>query len=257
MGPRPPDRRGHPPRAAMEPGLGDREWRDRGPERGVVGGPQWSPVLETGNGAVFEAERNGVGLPQWSPVLETGNGPHPCRSRAASTRRRNGARSWRPGMGPAGRCSEGWPRCRNGARSWRPGMAVSALRPRGARQRAAMEPGLGDREWWDTAGLRHRAGQAAMEPGLGDREWRYDPTDLHGDSTEPQWSPVLETGNAAARSATRARRPASRRNGARSWRPGMAARPARLDGPGAWCRNGARSWRPGMASAAPSSPATV
>ena len=36
---------------------------------------------------------------------------------------------------------------------------------------AAMEPGLGDREWRDTPLPRPVRIRAAMEPGLGDREW--------------------------------------------------------------------------------------
>ena len=40
---------------------------------------------------------------------------------------------------------------------------------------AAMEPGLGDREWQPAHGVRLPDALAAMEPGLGDREWVYRP----------------------------------------------------------------------------------
>ncbi len=37
--------------------------------------PQWSPVLETGNGGWSGPGYHWmVDMPQWSPVLETGNG---------------------------------------------------------------------------------------------------------------------------------------------------------------------------------------
>ena len=87
---------------------------------------------------------------------------------------------------------------------------------------AAMEPGLGDREWGVEALATGPALRlAAMEPGLGDREWRgswgkgfrarscrngarsWRPGMAGGPSsparpdTMPQWSPVLETGNGA------------------------------------------------------------
>ena len=64
--------------------------------------------------------------------------------------------------------------CRNGARSWRPGMAQALATPARPRTRAAMEPGLGDREWVETSG-------ATIEQ-----------------ARRPQWSPVLETGNGSA-----------------------------------------------------------
>ena len=147
-----PERLGGPPgrRAAMEPGLGDREWATptaspgsstlrpqwspvletgNGKEYGIPPvstqiGPQWSPVLETGNGFATLEFTYVIYVPQWSPVLETGNGEA----------ERNGA-GLKPGVG------------RNGARSWRPGMGGRVpghLRGYGD---AAMEPGLGDREW--------------------------------------------------------------------------------------------------------------
>ena len=182
--------------------------------------------------------------PQWSPVLETGNGTAPSSSAYSGGPGRNGARSWRPGMAPHPPDRMGTVRGRNGARSWRPGMGAPPHRhpavdpqpqwspvletgngalPRGGQPRsgvAAMEPGLGDREW-----PRHRVNripqhQAAMEPGLGDREWtrtHSPPSVVFG---VPQWSPVLETGNGGRRSGTSD--PAEvGRNGARSWRPGM------------------------------------
>ena len=62
--------------AAMEPGLGDREWSVRKP--GVLDQykPQWSPVLETGNGAYHDAfiapyedaaMEPGLGDREWHP----------------------------------------------------------------------------------------------------------------------------------------------------------------------------------------------
>ena len=87
--------------AAMEPGLGDREWvvpeTDR---RRSVSPPQWSPVLETGNGPGSQLTTASLGaVPQWSPVLETGNGGSGEILSPALVASRNGARSWRPGMG--------------------------------------------------------------------------------------------------------------------------------------------------------------
>ena len=106
----------------MEPGLGDREW-----------------ILCHHSHDVHQE-------PQWSPVLETGNGP-----------------SHGGGWGPP-------TRCRNGARSWRPGMDRVVSVPAAGRVGAAMEPGLGDREWQRPSHL---------------------PLSIYA----PQWSPVLETGN--------------------------------------------------------------
>ena len=40
----------------------------------VTDKPQWSPVLETGNGNAQEINESDISWPQWSPVLETGNG---------------------------------------------------------------------------------------------------------------------------------------------------------------------------------------
>ena len=97
----------HSREAAMEPGLGDREWvvpeTDR---RRSVSPPQWSPVLETGNGPGSQLTTASLGaVPQWSPVLETGNGGSGEILSPALVASRNGARSWRPGMGR--RCGSG------------------------------------------------------------------------------------------------------------------------------------------------------
>ncbi len=231
--------------AAMEPGLGDREWGDPHLHTHVAIRPQWSPVLETGNGPPGPgSSAQGAELPQWSPVLETGNGP-PAPAATGSQVRRNGARSWRPGMD------------------------LPHQPPRVPRY-AAMEPGLGDREWcailafdrgsngsppqWspvlETGNGRPRSGARSpprqpqwspvLETGNGaGYHWMIDMDGVMpqwspvletgnggcgrtplGTAVRPQWSPVLETGNGLSLRPTAAGR-SRRRNGARSWRPGM------------------------------------
>ncbi len=118
-------------RAAMEPGLGDREWSASAPSPEPGPRPQWSPVLETGNGILSDSAVRRGGEPQWSPVLETGNGPPRPQAPGAPPSGRNGARSWRPGMARSTEFRLFLRRSgRNGARSWRPGMDLqpSSLR---------------------------------------------------------------------------------------------------------------------------------
>ncbi len=278
----------------MEPGLGDREWAaDAAQGIGRRAEPQWSPVLETGNGCDPENDPPQERVPQWSPVLETGNGSIRRNALTAALVKPQ----WSPVLETGnGRChwltGRSRRRRRNGARSWRPGMAASAdhivptvvapqwspvletgnghrplpVRPRD--RQAAMEPGLGDREWYRTIILRvqRRSGpqwSPVLETGNGSASSRPD-----GHGTRPQWSPVLETGNGSTPSPPPSGGPSAAmepglgdrewrptqggpaqkwgsRNGARSWRPGMAPTPGQPHTT-ASSRNGARSWRPGM-----------
>ena len=98
--------------------------------------------------AAVEAKALAMGLkPQWSPVLETGNGLHDLAL----------------GGDPAGAAMEPG----LGDREWRLERTGLPLDGR----HAAMEPGLGDREWESYPYLPDTLASAAMEPGLGDREW--------------------------------------------------------------------------------------
>ena len=182
--------------AAMEPGLGDREWLD-GPEPADhVREPQWSPVLETGNGP----DGHPVNQPRQGAAMEPGLGD----------------REW-----PTTAAAPSQTTSRNGARSWRPGMAVPGP-PAATRHEAAMEPGLGDREWicpmTGTTFCPMPQWSPVLETG-------------NGATSPPAW-----TAPAACRNGARSWRPGmgrtsggttpmplSGRNGARSWRPGMAA----------------------------------
>ena len=73
-------------------------------------------------------------------------------------------------------------------------MAVGWGHDRHRRKKAAMEPGLGDREWGGERRDATRRAGAAMEPGLGDREWEDIAWSIF-EARRPQWSPILETGN--------------------------------------------------------------
>ena len=60
--------------ASMEPGHEDREYAcsdQTAPARD--GGPQWSPVMKTGNTWSWVAAAMDTLAPQWSPVMKTGN----------------------------------------------------------------------------------------------------------------------------------------------------------------------------------------
>ena len=57
----------------MEPGHEDREYLGGGTITTDTDGPQWSPVMKTGNtwlSAIYYFVRH---MPQWSPVMKTGN----------------------------------------------------------------------------------------------------------------------------------------------------------------------------------------
>src|SRR5579875_3414701 len=60
--------------------------------------------------------------------------------------------------------------CRNGARPQRPGKRAPCGAHHRRARRAAMKPGLRDRENAEPARQRPAGGGAAMEPGLRDRE---------------------------------------------------------------------------------------
>ena len=60
--------------ASMEPGHEDREYVERILDRDIgANGPQWSPVMKTGNTPLEQADVGGDRVPQWSPVMKTGN----------------------------------------------------------------------------------------------------------------------------------------------------------------------------------------
>ena len=188
--------------AAMEPGLGDREWHPSRSQRSSSHlAPQWSPVLETGNGARGQMRLSASARPQWSPVLETGNGAMASVYAIADMH----VPQWSPvletGNGRSGRAARASPVLRP---QWSPvletGNGVDLPGAPVLVQDAAMEPGLGDREWYLREVLDALETAAAMEPGLGDREWWTAKT------TAVKWQ--------------------KSRNGARSWRPGMARRRA-------------------------------
>ena len=79
--------------ASMEPGHEDREyvvWGDGDADAGD--GPQWSPVMKTGNTAPVLRDLHRRHAPQWSPVMKTGNTG--CwQPSASSSPGLNGARS--------------------------------------------------------------------------------------------------------------------------------------------------------------------
>ncbi len=62
-------------------------------------------------------------------------------------------------------------------------------------RRAAMEPGLRDREYRHLQEHQEHQEQAAMEPGLRDREYQHAALCGLLAADVLQWSPVLETGN--------------------------------------------------------------
>ncbi len=256
-------------RAAMEPGLEDRE---QSPSRAITGSRT-------------------TGGPRWSPVSRTGN-RQTCRTTSPPTCRRDGARS----RGPGTVRLEGLHLAQRLEPRWSPvsrtGNSGQAHRKQVAGHPAAMEPGLEDREQRPAAtradaqtgrdGARSRGPGtadhrrhhprggvvAAMEPGLEDREQSAGPAPS-ANPASPRWSPVSRTGNSStsvspsccspscrdgARSrgpgtaaTTRGRRPSSSgRDGARSRGPGTATGPAPGSG-GTTCRDGARSRGPGTA----------
>ena len=206
--------------AAMEPGLGDREWPDRSVTRRPQVEPQWSPVLETGNGVGLTPRGVGRGGAAMEPGLGDREWGLPRLQSVPRRSGRNGARSWRPGMGRRPLRSCGRTSSRNGARSWRPGMADLGLQRRTSYPEAAMEPGLGDREWLgpyrDGGRVRPPQWSPVLETGNGPSG----PVG-HPHRAAPQWSPVLETGNGRIDIGRRRLLDVARRNGARSWRPGM------------------------------------
>ena len=61
---------------------------------------------------------------------------------------------------------------------------------------ASMEPGHEDREYSTDPAIWHDPMMASMEPGHEDREY-VTRCDGHNSMTEPQWSPVMKTGNTA------------------------------------------------------------
>ena len=131
----------------MEPGLRDREYQIDELVTRIMLLLQWSPVLETGNTRYnpgCQAAQTGL---QWSPVLETGNTM----------------------LAPI----TSWHRDRL---QWSPVLETGNTRPTPAQAlayiRAAMEPGLRDREYvHGTQWSWQRKAPAAMEPGLRDREY--------------------------------------------------------------------------------------
>ena len=68
--------------ASMEPGHEDREYmRAETILAAATAGPQWSPVMKTGNTGSRQTENTEKDQPQWSPVMKTGNtsvGPVGC-----------------------------------------------------------------------------------------------------------------------------------------------------------------------------------
>ena len=57
----------------MEPGHEDREYKDGWFPTQSYFGPQWSPVMKTGNTDDEIQSAADTALPQWSPVMKTGN----------------------------------------------------------------------------------------------------------------------------------------------------------------------------------------
>ena len=204
---------------------GARSWRPgMAHQRGVrvpqTVEPQWSPVLETGNGR--DRHRRPAGTPvsrngarSWRP----GMAMPPTRPGWRLDESRNGARSWRPGMAPTSTSGSRCCRGRNGARSWRPGMAapaVSRCQSPPPQWSPVLETGNGDTAYHSLKlTSRRRNGARSWRPGM-----VSPPAQPPGGRAGPQWSPVLETGNGSKASPLRF--PRAGRNGARSWRPGMA-----------------------------------
>src|SRR5579875_2003327 len=102
---------------------------------------------------------------------------------------RNGARPERPGKHCDGRGCKVRRSCRNGARPERPGKHTGEAKAEHD-TKAAMEPGLRDRENGDLAGNREAGRGAAMEPGLRDRENLYQDTG-HMDTVKAAMEPGL------------------------------------------------------------------
>ena len=76
-----------------------------------------------------------------------------------------------------------------------------------------MEPGHEDREYGRPQGVGRLGLAASMEPGHEDREYK-DLTKREAAAVEPQWSPVMKTGNTLGDPHTRPGK--MRLNGARS-----------------------------------------
>ena len=76
----------------MEPGHEDREYVPDREELRCECGPQWSPVMKTGNTTLDIMKDYRMMTPQWSPVMKTGN-----TSPAGPASRRNPPASMEPG----------------------------------------------------------------------------------------------------------------------------------------------------------------
>src|SRR5579875_3414744 len=109
-----------------------------------------------------------------------------CAARTSGSR--NGARHKRPGKRCDGRGCKVRRSCRNGARPERPGKHTGEVKAEHD-TKAAMEPGLRDREnlYQDTGHMD--TVKAAMEPGLRDRENPHVIT-YPAPPFSPQWSPA-------------------------------------------------------------------
>src|SRR5579875_1069524 len=108
-------------------------------------------------------------------------------------------------------------------------------------ERAAMEPGLRDRENAEFAAELARLRSAAMEPGLRDRE-NLSADGISPPSGMPRRGPAWETGKTDRVGRRLTLRPS--RNGARPERPGKPEGAGNGTAEGAG-RNGARPERPG------------
>ena len=220
----------------MEPGHEDREYPEAPPHGRPPGPPQWSPVMKTGNTCWLRPICLAVEMPQWSPVMKTGNTGrrgHPDRPAPRASmepghedREYHRAPPLSPGRAPAS--MEPGHEDREYRRNCpRKGMSASASMEPGHEDReyvattatislitcASMEPGHEDREYSSIGSRRTTNDRASMEPGHEDRE--YLPQRSSACPTrQPQWSPVMKTGNTSTRRTTAASH--SRLNGARS-----------------------------------------
>ena len=160
-----------PHRASMEPGHEDREYPPIAPAPiFATVPPQWSPVMKTGNTARTVGGTFADLVPQWSPVMKTGNTA--CRTGASPS---EAGPQWSPVMktGNTG-LGRGHPRLG---------------------RRASMEPGHEDREYGRLGCGGAHAAVASMEPGHEDREYSPSTQPRRSSHEQPQWSPVMKTGN--------------------------------------------------------------